>query len=80
MTRKAYARRIAKDTPIPKRCQEYPNPRQEIERLAKMQDLIVDMQTTFEGPPPKAKFMCTTGLPRLETIDKVRSEFERNTS
>ncbi|WP_208972725.1 hypothetical protein, partial [Escherichia coli] len=57
MANKAYASKITKDTPISQKCQEYPNPRQEIDRLAKMRELIVDTQNTFEGPPPKAKFL-----------------------
>ena len=47
----AYNSRITPLTEIPKKLQEYPNPREEKVRLAVHQQLIRDTQTELEGPP-----------------------------
>ena len=47
----AYNSRITPQTEIPKKLQEYPNPRDEKERLAAHQQLIQDTQAQIEGPP-----------------------------
>ena len=52
----AYNSRITPLTEIPKKLQEYPNPREEKVRLALHQQLIRDMQTMLEGPPPAIKW------------------------
>ena len=46
----AYGQRITPLTEIPKKLQEYPNPREEKIRLAVHQKMVRDTQTTFEGP------------------------------
>ena len=48
----AYNSRITSLTEIPKKLQQYPNPREEKVRLALHQQLIRDTQTMLEGPPP----------------------------
>ena len=40
---------------------------------------MLDTQTTFEGPPPKAKLMPISRPPRLETMDEVPFKSEQNT-
>ena len=66
----AYGQRITPLTEIPKKLQEYPNPREEKIRLAVHQEMVRDTQTTLEGPPPAIKRGPVSLRPSLETIPK----------
>ena len=48
----AYNDRVSELTEIPKKLQEYPNARAEKVSLETNPQLIRDMQTMLEGPPP----------------------------
>ena len=48
----AYNSRIAALAELPKKLQEYPNPRAEKVGLAVHQQIIRDSQTLMDGPPP----------------------------
>ena len=76
----AYGQRITPLTEIPKKLQEYPNPREEKIRLAIHQEMVRDAQTTFEGPPPVIKRGPVLLRPSLETIPEVASSQEREGS
>ena len=76
----AYNSRITPLTEIPKKLQEYPNPREEKVRLALHQQLIRDTQTMLEGPPPAIKRGKVSMKPNLETIHEVASSKEREES
>ena len=76
----AYSSRVTPLTEIPKKLQEYPNPREENVRLAEHQQLIRDTQTTFEGPPPALRRGHVSKRPDLETIQEVSSSQERESS
>ena len=76
----AYNSRIPPLTEIPKKLQEYPNPREEKVRLAVHQNMIKDTQTMLEGPPPIIKRGPISKRPDLETILEVSSSQERDGS
>ena len=76
----AYSSRITPLTEIPKKLQEYPNPREENVRLAEHQQLIRDTQTMFEGPPPALRRGHVSKRPDLETIPEASSSQEREGS
>ena len=69
----AYNSRITPQIEIPKKLQEYPNPREEKERLAAHQQLIQDTQAQIEGPPRDLHQRFVFQRPDLETIPKVSS-------
>ena len=48
----AYNDRLTTLTTIPKKLQEYPNPRTKKVALATNSQFIKDTQTMMEGPPP----------------------------
>lgn len=68
---KAFEARVTKETPLPPKLQEYPNPIQEKINLVRNQALICDTQTMFEGPPPYHTPPIVILKPTLETIPKV---------
>lgn len=73
----AYNERIPPLTELPKKLQEYPNPRGEEKIcLAVHQEMVRDTQTTFEGPPPAIRKGPVSLRPSLETIPKVASSQE----
>ena len=73
----AYNDRITPLTEIPKKLQEYPNPREEKVRLAIHQELIRDTQTMLEGPPPAIKRGPVSKQPNLTTILEATSSQEQ---
>ncbi len=76
----AHNSRITPLTEIPKKLQEYPNPREEKVKLVVHQQLIRDTQTMLEGPPQAIKRGPVSKKPDLETIPEVASSRECNES
>ena len=76
----AYSQHITPLTKIPKKLQEYPNPRKERVRLAVHQEMVRDAQTMYGGPPPIIKQGPVSQRPTLETIPEVASSQEREGS
>ncbi len=76
----AHDSRITPLTVIPKKLQEYPNPREEKVRLAVHQQLIRDTQTMLEGLPQAIKRGPVSKKPDLETIPEEASSRECNES
>ena len=72
----AYNSRITSLIEIPKKLQEYPNPREEKVRLALHQQMIRDTQTMLEGPPRAMRRGKASIKPNLETIHEVASSKE----
>ena len=69
---KAFEGRISKETVLPDNLQNYPNPIEEIHRLAKHMKLIRDTQTQWEAP----LIVINRDLQErdmLETIDENQS-------
>ena len=73
----AYNSRIAALEELPKKLQEYPNPREEKINLAMHQQAIRDTQTLWEGPPPVIACKPYHFKPDLETIPEATSSIER---
>ena len=61
---------------IPKKLQEYPNPKEEKVRLAIHQQLIRDTQTMLEEPPKAINQGPVSKMLDLETIHEVASSKE----
>ena len=74
---KAAGSRITPFTELPKKLQEYPNPRAEKVDLAVHQQLIRDTQTMLEGPPPAYKRRSASVRPRLDTIVEATSSVKK---
>ena len=72
----AYNARITPQTEIPKKLQEYPNPREEKERLIAHRQLIEDTQAQLEGPPKDLHQKSVYQRPDLETFPEVSSSSE----
>ena len=73
----AYESRITALTELPKKLQEYPNPREEKINLSVHQQLIRDTQTLLEGPPPTYKRGPASAKPTLETIIEATPSVEK---
>ena len=74
---KAVGSRITSFTELPKKLQEYPNPRAEKVGLAVHQQMIRDTQTMLEGPSPAYRKRSTLVKPRLDTIVEATSSVEK---
>ena len=61
---------------IPKKLQEYPNPRSKKVALATNTQLIKDTQTMMESPPPTIIWGPISQKPSLETILKASPSAE----
>ena len=76
----AYNSRVTPLTEIPRKLQEYPNPREEKVKLVVHQQLIGDTQTMLEGPTLAITRGHVSKRPNLETILEVASSEEREGS
>ena len=77
----AYNSRIAALAELPKKLQEYPNPRAEKVGLAVHQQIIIrDSQTLMDGPPPAITRGPISRKPDLETIPEGTSSMERGST
>ena len=74
---KAYNNRITAFTELPKKLQEYPNPRAEKIGLAAHQQLIRETQNMLEGPPPVYTRQPASVRPKLDTIVEATSSVEK---
>ena len=72
----AYNACITPQTKIPRKLQEYPNAREEKERLIASRQLIEDTQAQLEGPPKDLHQKFVYQRPDLETIPEVSSSSE----
>ena len=75
--RKAYESRITAMTEIPKKLQEYPNPREEKIHLVVHQQKIRETQAMLEGMPQPVLRGPIPFQPSLGTIPEVPSSVER---
>ena len=76
-TIEAHKGRIAALEDLPKKLQEYPNPREEKINLVVHRQLIREAQTMLEGPPPTIPQGLISLRPTLETIPEVASTMEK---
>lgn len=76
----AYNSRIAAFTKLPKKIQEYPNPREEKVNLAVHQQVIRDSQTLMDGLPPAITRGPVSLKPDLQMIPEATPSMERDSS
>ena len=76
----AYNNRIAALAELPKKLQEYPNPREEKVNLVVHQQIIHDTQTLWEGPPPVIMQRPVSFTPNLETIPEATPSMEKGST
>lgn len=74
---KAVGSRVTPFTELPKKLQEYPNPRAEKVGLAVHQQMIRETQAMLEGPPPVYTRQPASVNPRLDTIVEATSSVEK---
>ena len=65
---------------LPKKLQEYPNPREEKINLAMHQQSIRDTQTLWEGPPPVISRKPNHFIHNLEMIHEATPSMERGSA
>ena len=74
---KAFNSKIAVEMELPKKLQEYSNPREEKINLVVQQHMIREAHSTFEGPPLAITRGHVSLKPTLETIPEASSSMEK---